>query len=308
MGHGALKWDDLRVFLEVARQGSIHAAAKRLKLDHSTVGRRIDKLESLLAVKLLDRTQHGIVVRADAEELLKHIEQMELHAGSLEDALARGATDTAQTVRIATMEGIASRYVARRLPLLERFAPDVKIELVSIPQMVDLSRKEADIFLSFFNPRLTGLTSKRIAEFRLFLYCSQSYARVHGLPRSRDDLVDHVFVGYIDDLLAIDAVRWLDEAITEPTISFHSNSIIAQCAAAAGGMGIVMLPTFVAAGVEGLIRVLPEKVSVQREVWVSVRMEQRDLMRFRAVMRFLTHIFRHDSDFLLGKTERLEDC
>lgn len=302
-----MKWDDLRVFLEVARQGSIHAAAKRLKLDHSTVCRRIDKLESRLSVKLLDRTKQGIVVRADVRDLLEHIEHMEMHAASLEDVLARGAAETTQTVRIATMEGLASRYVARRLPVLERFAPDVKIELVSIPQMVDLSRKEADIFLSFFNPRLSGLTSKRIADFRLFLYCSRDYAKARGLPRDCEELADHLFVGYIDDLLAIDAVRWLDEAIAEPKISFHSNSIIAQCAAAAGGMGIVMLPTFVAAGIDGLVRVLSDKVSVRRDVWMSVRMEQNDLMRIRAVMRFLSHIFRRDADFLLGKTETLAD-
>ena len=115
MGQGAMKWDDLRVFLEVARQGSIHAAAKRLKLDHSTVCRRIDKLESRLAAKLLDRTKRGIKVRVDAKELLKHVEHMEQHATSLKAVLARGGTDTTQTVRITTMEGLASRYVARRL-------------------------------------------------------------------------------------------------------------------------------------------------------------------------------------------------
>lgn len=94
MGQGAMKWDDLRVFLEVARQGSIHAAAKRLKLDHSTVCRRIDKLESRLAAKLLDRTKRGIKVRVDAQELLKHVEHMEQYATSLKAVLARGGTDT----------------------------------------------------------------------------------------------------------------------------------------------------------------------------------------------------------------------
>ena len=70
----AAKWDDLRIFLEVARQGSVHAASKRLKLDHSTVTRRIGKLESLLSVKLLDRSRKGITVREEAQALLKHIE------------------------------------------------------------------------------------------------------------------------------------------------------------------------------------------------------------------------------------------
>ena len=69
------KWDDLRIFLEVARQGSVQAASKRLKLDHSTVTRRIGKLESLLAVKLLDRGRTGITLRPEAQALLKHVEQ-----------------------------------------------------------------------------------------------------------------------------------------------------------------------------------------------------------------------------------------
>lgn len=307
MSRGVVKWDDLRVFLEVARQGSIHAAAKRLKLDHSTVCRRIDKLESHLSVKLLDRTQRGIVVRDDAQDILKHIEGMDQHAGSIDDVLAKGGSGGVQTVRIATMEGIASCYVARRIPLLERFAPNVKIELVSVPQMVDLSRKEADIFLSFFNPRMPGLTSKRLADFRLFLYCSDSYAKRYGVPRSQDELADHLFVGYIDDLLAIEAVRWLDEAVKAPRISFHTNSIIAQCNAAVAGLGIVMLPTFVAAGVAGLKRILPDEVSVRRDVWISVRVEQDYLIRIKSVMKFLSQIFKHDRDFLHGKTEELVD-
>jgi DNA-binding transcriptional LysR family regulator len=295
----AAKWDDLRIFLEVARQGSVQAASKRLKLDHSTVTRRIGKLESLLSVKLLDRSRKGITVRAEAQALLKHIEQMDVHAGSLQDAVT--GTEAA-TVRIATMEGLASMYLARCLPALAQFAPNVTIELVSIPQTVDLTRKEADIFLSFFNPKARGLKSALFGKVSLFLYCSPDYVRWHGLPAGRKDLEKHAFVGYIDDLLAIHAVRWLDEVIAKPTMSFHSNSIIAQCNAAASGLGIVLLPTFVAAGVAGLQRILPEIV-VRREIWVSIRTEQSHLARNKAVIRFLKHIFNRDADFLLGLTE-----
>lgn len=294
------KWDDLRVFLEVARQGSVHAAARRLRLDHSTVCRRIGKLESLLSVKLFDRTRRGIVIRNEAHDLLKHIEKMEFHATSLQDAVVRAGSDAVQSVRIATMEGIASQYLARRLPALSRFAANVEIELVSIPQTVDLSRKEADIFLSFFNPKAPGLTSTLYAEFALHLYASQDYLRAHGAPKSRDDLVNHVFVGYIEDLLSIHAVRWLDELVATPKMSFTSNSILAQSNAAAGGLGIVLLPTFVGAHVSSLLRVLPE-VSVLRDVWVSVRSEQRYQPRIKAVTRFLRSIFEEDREFLRGK-------
>ena len=301
----AAKWDDLKVFLEVARQGSVHAAARRLKLDHSTVCRRIGRLESLLAVKLFDRSRKGITIRQEAQGLLKHIEQMDRHAGSLEDQIARGGNDAPQVVRIATMEGIASGYLARCLPALSQFGKNLKIELVSIPQAVDLNRREADIFLSFFNPEARGLKSSLFGKFSLFLYCSKEYLRQHGMPRSREDLDRHVFVGYIDDLLAINAVRWLDEVITAPIMSFHSNSVIAQCNAAVSGLGIALLPTFVGAGVVGLHRILSDKVSVQRDVWVSVRTEQSHLSRIRSATQFLKHIFARDVDFLSGRVDKL---
>ena len=305
MNPSAAKWDDLKMFLEVARHGSVHAAAKRLRLDHSTVCRRIGRLESLLAVKLFDRSRKGIAVRSEAQGLLKHIEQMDRHAGHLEDAFVRGDSTTTQVVRIATMEGIASGYLARRLPALEQFGPGLKIELVSIPQAVDLNRKEADVFLSFFNPDARGLKSALFGTFSLFLYCSKDYLRRYGTPRTREDLDGHVFVGYIDDLLAINAVRWLDEVVTAPAMSFHSNSVFAQCNAAVSGLGIALLPTFVGEGVSGVQRILPDKVCVQRDVWVSVRTEQSHLSRVKAATQFLKHIFARDVDFLLGKTSRL---
>lgn len=305
MSRASVKWDDLRVFLEVARQGSVHAAAKRLRLDHSTVCRRVGKLESLLSVKLLNRTRKGVTVRADVHELLKHIENMDVHANALEDAIVRGSAGGSQLVRIATMEGLASQYVAHRLSLLPQFDPSVRLELVSIPQTVDLSRKEADIFLSFFNPRTPGLTSKRVGSVAMHLYCSPSYVRHRGMPLMLADLADHDFAGYIEELLTIDAVRWLDELVENPRMVFCSNSILAQCNAAVGGLGIVMLPTFVASGVHGLQRLFPD-MSVQRDVWLSVRTEQTHLPRIKAVTKFLTHIFEMDREYLLGQSPALE--
>jgi DNA-binding transcriptional LysR family regulator len=300
----AAKWDDLKVFLEVARHGSVHAAARHLRLDHSTVCRRIGRLEALLAVKLLDRNRKGVFVRPEAQGLLQHIEQMDQHASSLDEMIAEGAS---KIVRIATMEGLASGYIARRVPVLARFDPDVRIELVSNPQVVDLNRKEADIFLSFFNPATRGLRSTLVGNFSLFLYCSKDYLKRHGRPRRRTDLTKHVFVGYIDDLLAIDAVRWLDEVIMTPRYSFQSNSVFAQRNAALQGMGIALLPTFVASGVEGLERILDEEVSIRRDVWVSARTEHGHLPRIKAVTAFLKHIFARDVDFLGGKTDVISD-
>jgi DNA-binding transcriptional LysR family regulator len=165
---------------------------------------------------------------------------------------------------------------------------------------VDLSRNEADVFLSFFNPRAPGLTSKRVGSVAMHLYCSPAYARRRGTPQTLADLAEHDFVGYIEELLTIDAVRWLDDLVENPRMVFHSNSILAQCNAAIGGLGIVMLPTFVASAAHGLQRLFPD-LAVQRDVWLSVRTEQSHLRRIRTVTKFLSHIFENDREYLLGQ-------
>jgi DNA-binding transcriptional LysR family regulator len=301
-GRAAPNWDDLRIFLAVARQGSLHAAARQLALDHSTVCRRIGRLETLLGVKLLDRNRKGVFVRPEGQNLIQHVEGMEQHASSLTQLTGGGAS---RLVRLATMEGIASGYIARCIPTLARFDRNMKMELVSIPQVVDLNRKEADVFLSFFNPGKRGLRSVLVGSFSLFLFCSKEYMRRNGRPRCHAELNRHDFVGYIDDLLAIDAVRWLDEVIVSPRMAFRSNSVFAQCNAAAQGIGIVLLPTFVATGVCGLERILGDEVSIRREVWASVRTEHGHLGRIKTVLDFLKYIFARDADFLDGRMEEI---
>jgi DNA-binding transcriptional LysR family regulator len=301
-GRAAPNSDDLRIFLAVTRQGSLHAAARQLALDHSTVCRRIGRLETLLGVKLLDRNRKGVFVRPEGQNLIQHVEGMEQHASSLTQLTGGGAS---RLVRLATMEGIASGYIARCIPTLARFDRNTKMELVSIPQVVDLNRKEADVFLSFFNPGKRGLRSVLVGSFSLFLFCSKEYMRRNGRPRCHAELNRHDFVGYIDDLLAIDAVRWLDEVIVSPRMAFRSNSVFAQCNAAAQGIGIVLLPTFVATGVCGLERILGDEVSVRREVWASVRTEHGHLARIKTVLDFLKYIFARDADFLDGRMEEI---
>ena len=82
-----LAWDDLRVVLEVARQGSIYGAAKVLKVDHSTVTRRVAHVELMLERRLFDRSSRGIRARPDTGELLKHVQMMEVHAAAMHEAI-----------------------------------------------------------------------------------------------------------------------------------------------------------------------------------------------------------------------------
>jgi DNA-binding transcriptional LysR family regulator len=140
------------------------------------------------------------------------------------------------------------------------------------------------------------LISDRIGRFRLGLFASQSYLDRNGTPKSLRDLRDHWFVSYIEDLIQVDSVRWLADIIEEPRIAFHSNSMIAQMNAAAGGLGIVLLPSFASAGRPDLIPVLPDIATTTREVWLNVHSDLQFALRIRAVASFLKSTLKRDPD------------
>ena len=288
---GRLSWDDLRIVFEVARQGSIHSAAKALRLDHSTVTRRVSQIEILLARRLFDRSNRGIKVRPDASEIFKHVQSMEIHAEAVQEEIGRTNSDQISTVRIATMEGIASCYLAPRISQITERDPKLKIELFSNPHIVDLLKKETDLFISFFDPKISGLTSRKIAECAVCLYGSSKYEKRYGLPKKRDELRDHRFIGYIDEMVTIESVRWLEELVPNPNIVFASNSIIAQTNAAQAGVGLVVLPVFVGNESRSLFPILAKEIVVFRPIWLSVSRDQSELRSIRSVAKIVTDLF-----------------
>ena len=122
--------------------------------------------------------------------------------------------------------------------------------------------------------------------FSLGLFASRKYLDRCGTPRSVPDLAGHDFVTYLDDLIQVDAVRWLDEIIAEPRRSFRSSSMLAQMAAAEAGRGIVLLPLFAVVDKPGLVRLLPD-CSVRRELWLSADQDIATLPRVSLAMRAL---------------------
>ena len=302
-----LAWDDLRVVLEVARQGSIYAAAKILKVDHSTVTRRVAQVELILEQRLFDRSNRGIIARPETEHLLEHIRQMEVHAAAMHEELGRTIGAQTRTIRVATMEGLASGYLARRIQEITLDDASVRIELFSNPHIVDLLKKETDIFLSFFDPLIPGLISRQIGETAIYLYGSERYREHHGLPTSRAELDSHRYVGYIPEMISIESVRWLEQLVPNANLVFCSNSVIAQRNAAIAGAGLVVLPTFVGDRAADLFRILPDEVRSLRPVWMSVGRDQHVLKTISRSAKAIARIFAADERFLLGETSSLED-
>lgn len=294
-----LDWDDLRVFLTSVRCQSVSAASRELSVSHSTVSRRLSRLEYTLGAALFERNREGLILTSFGQIVLRRAEEVAVGIGNLRSDIS-GDGDTSGIIRFATMEGIASLYLSSRLAGFQSSYPGIRLELLTTSRQVQLSHREADMFLSFFRPQGEKMIGQKIGAFGIGLYASQSYIDAHGLPETEADLAQHSYVGYLDQLVELDAVRWLEEMVRNPHVAFWSNSMIAQRNAARGGLGIVALPHFSLSDRDSLIRILPD-LSVQRPLWLTVHQDLRRLPHIVALKTFLVQLLQQDADYLAGR-------
>ena len=291
-------WNDLVFFLELARQSRLAPAARRLRVDHTTVSRRIAELEKDLSVKLFDRKPDGFVLTEQGHRLFAIAERIEQEVSSVPQALGSDNALAIGRVRVVTMEGIGAFFLAERFAELAERQPGITVELVTERHLINLTKREADIFISFVHPTGPRLVVKKLGSFRLSLYASRAYLARSGIPKDKAELVSHAFIDYVEDLIAIQPVHWLLDVLEPINIVFRSSSMHAQQNAIAAGAGIGLLPLFSAKANPALIPVLADEVRVYRDVYLSVHEDLEFMTRVRSVSRHLAHIFERDNQHL----------
>ena len=285
----SFSWDDLKIFLEVGRAGSFSGGARALRLDVSTVSRRISQLEQIVGALLFEREASGLKITQIGTQLLERSQAMEAEVLTFGEAVAGTRTPHMPSgmVRLGMMEGIASFYICRLLPTFRHLYPHISVELISSANPLHVSRREADVFLSFYPPEGRGLHVAPVGEFKLLLYGTESYLRRSAPITCADDLNQHEFVSYVDDLVQLEAVRWLNDIIKQPKVIFASTSMIAQMNYAAAGDGLVMLPAFMEAERFGLVPVLPDQLCTSRLIWMTVHQDLQYIQRIKVMTEFL---------------------
>lgn len=268
-----------------------------MKVDHTTVSRRIAELEKDLSIKLFDRKPDGFVLTEQGHRLFAIAERIEVEANGIPHAF--GAEQAAATgrVRVATMEGIGAFYLGERFAELAEREPGIIVELVTERHLINLSKREADLFISFVQPVGQRLVVRKLGSFRLALFASAEYLARRGLPKSREELAAHTFVDYVEDLVAIQPVHWLLDVLEPSNVSLRSSSMHAQQNAVAAGAGIGLLPLFSAKLNPRLVPVLAEGVKVYRDVYLSVHEDLEFMGRIRSVVRHLMNVFNRDKAF-----------
>jgi DNA-binding transcriptional LysR family regulator len=278
-----MNWEDLRHFVMLARVGSLSEAARQLDVDHTTVARRVTALEAALGLRLVDRLPRAYALTDDGRRIAALGERLEDGAHAVLRA-ARAADPTpAGTVRVSAPPVFASTLLAPRLIALRRRHPGIVVDLVGESRSADLDRREADMALRLVPPDGDGLVARKLGELSYGLYGAPAY--LAGQPAE-----DFAFVAYDGSLDHVPQQRWLYALAAGRPLAFRANDVASLAAAARSGLGLAVLPDFLAKGDTGLAAApLPEAAppAPRRPLWLVVHDDLRRAARIRAVMDFL---------------------
>lgn len=280
-------WDDLQFFLAVARTGQLSTAARRLRTSHATVSRRIDRLEFALKVKLFERNPRGYVLTTMGQRFVETAERMERETEQLQLDISDGMTAQRGVVRLSTLEGFGNFFLADRLGEFAERYPNISLELVAIQQIMSLSRKEADIAVALAAPKAGAYHAEVLTPYTLHVYGARSYLAGQPPIRTRSDLGSHRFVGYIDDMIFTPGLDYLGEIQPGLRAHFQSSSILTQLKAVRQGLGLCVLPHFMAKDESNLEIVLPDEIELKRTYWLICHRDLIAMPRVRAVRDFL---------------------
>ncbi len=292
---GQLRWDDVRVFLAIHRYRTLAAAAGKLGLDTSTASRRIAAFEDALGVRLFDRGRDGLTPSRAAEQVLAAAEAMEAaHARLTRDASEVEAAAEG-IVRISTAPGMSSVFVAPRLAKLRKRFPKISIELDASVRPRDLVRHEADLALRSVRSQGADLVTTRLLGARWVVATSPRLAAKLGVLAA---WADAPWIAWDKDLAGFPPARWVTDRVRNADIALRTSDFLAQLAAAATGLGILLAPEpylertgLVAVRHAPALRADAEAWPID-DLWLVGHRALREVPRIAAVWSFLVDEFR----------------
>ncbi len=278
-----LNWDDLRIFLALYRHQSFVAAAHELKSSHPTVARKISALETSLQTQLFHRTEKGCRLTPAGEKLLPYAEQVESTCITLHESVSGENNQLTGVVRICVPDGLGNFFLPATLIRLQEMYPEVEFELLAVPMYYSLSKREVDILVTLQKPTSGNIIRRKLTDYKFGLFATDKYLRDKPPINSLKDLRQHKNIGYIDDLLFDQDLKFIGEMGRGLKTDFRSSTSMTQMYAVMEGGGIAILPYFMANKMESLIPVLPDNY-IEREFWLQVNPDTRQLARVKTTI------------------------
>tara|TARA_R110001606_G_scaffold235685_4_gene383530 strand:- start:7555 stop:8445 length:891 start_codon:yes stop_codon:yes gene_type:complete len=285
-----MNWDDLRYFLAVARQKTLSAAGKKLGVDGTTVGRRIIRLEESLGSSLFEIAANGHLLTSRGEELMRHAEDAERAIINANDILTGEQSRFSGTVRLSLSEGFASWVLSPKLREFSELHPEISLEIVTTNGFLSPSKREADIAIMLARPSRGPLIAQKLSDYGLGLYAAKSFVSGMGKPEKPEDLHKFPLIGYIPDFIYADELRYLSEIDPALVPQTCSTSINMQRSMCAEGLGLAILPYFMARNDPSIMHILPEEIAIRRSFWIVVHRDLRSVGRIKAVIDWLKQV------------------
>ncbi|NNE88118.1 MAG: LysR family transcriptional regulator [Silicimonas sp.] len=286
-----MNWDDLRIFLSVARQGTLSSAAKSLRIDPATVGRRIERLEREMDAVLFVKSPQGYVPTSAGERLAKHAEAAEQSMmGALQEV--RGATEEGLTgtIRVGAPDGCATFLLPHVTQRIMASNPGLDIQIVALPRVFNLSKREADMAIGVSRPTSGRLRLQKIADYALHLAASEDYLARHPITE-RAALKDHRVVGYIPDMIFDRELDYLaDMGLTH--VDFASNLVSVQLGWLRAGAGIGVVHDFALPDAPELELLFPDDLHLTRTFWLIRHADDARVSRLNRFAALLTEELR----------------
>lgn len=286
--HGLLDWDDLRHVLAVHRHGTLARAGTALRMDPTTVGRRLAALEQRAKVRLFERSPEGWAATAAGLDLVQRAQSVEEEVLAAERELSGANERLSGMVRITATEMLATRFIMPHLWRFRERYPDLTLDLICSNRALDLARREADIALRLTRPQQPSIVARRLAEIELALYAAPSYLARRGAPPEPDhSLRDHEVILFGASRAFATENEWLEARLDGGRVALRADSVTAIYAATAGGLGIGLLPRAVADHDPTVQRLSTRSCPEPRVIWQMVHRDLHKAPRVRAVLDFL---------------------
>ena len=285
-------WDDQRVFLAVLDEGSLSAAARRLKLTQPTVRARLEALESALGTVFFTRSARGLVPTQQALGLVESVRAMERAADAFVRAAQARPGETAGAVRVSVSEVVGIEVLPPMLARLRARHPAIVVELVLSNTSADLLEQEVDIAVRMHPPKQEALLAQKVGAIPLGLFASADYLTRRGKPKSLEDCASHDFIGPDRNRLDLNVAAGLAPGLKRRQFVIRTDSHAAQVAAARAGLGIALTHKGIGRADPTLTPVLPHLPFGTLDTWLVTTKSLIKLPRIRAVFEHLVGAFR----------------
>lgn len=279
-------WDDMRIFLSVARNETLSGAGRALRMDPATVGRRIARLEEGTGQALFVKSPQGYLLTEAGTHVLDHAERAETAMQAAAASVAGTTGALSGQIRIGAPDGCANFVLPSVFADLARANPELDLQIVALPRVVNLSRREADMAITVSPPTASRLSYQRITDYRLHLAASQTYLSQHPPLTALSDLRAHRVVGYIPDMIFDKELDYLnDMPVERVALASNAASVQLQLLRQHGGIGIAH--DFALPFAPGVRRVLTDQLSFTRSFYLVRHAEDRRLDRINRFAKAL---------------------